>query len=692
MNGMAEHVWLIPLLPLLAAGILALTRRPHRRWAATLAIGALGLAFVLSSIAFLATLAPGHVRTVVNTPWFTAGELTVHVGWILDPLSAAMLVMITFVGSLIFSFSTGYMADDPNFTRFFGFLSLFAAAMLGLVVSNSLLVLFVCWELVGLASYLLIGFWFTKPAAAAAAKKAFITTRIGDLGLFAGMLWLNAETGTLLFYDEGQGCLESGALGTLVAQTVGSGMTFAAAISLLAFWGAAGKSGQFPLHVWLPDAMEGPTPVSALIHAATMVAAGVFLMARMFPLLAAAPGEDGALVSETTLTLTTIAWLGAGTAAFAGFCAIAQTDLKRILAYSTVSQLGLMFVGVATGGPGVGMLHLLTHAFFKALLFLGAGSVIHACHHEQDIRRLGGLRRWMPVTFATYGIGMMALSGVPIFFAGFWSKDAVLHGALGWPVSKGPFVLCVAVAVLTAFYMTRQMCFVFFGHPRSNGAHGQPTPATHPLPSPRFEPHESPRVMTLPLVILAVCTVLLSGICTPFWPWLEHYLAGPEASHSGGSAGVWGLLLLSSVASLTGLSLGWWAYRSVRTSGTTTDPVTARFPALWTVVNRSFGPDAWYPPVVARCGRFIGSAAAWLDRWLWAGFVDLTRTLGQLAGWASRRVDEDALNDTFDAGCATTQSSGSRLSRFHNGQAPRYLRIVAMGAVVLALLLIGWKK
>ncbi len=711
MNWMAEHVWLIPLLPLMAAGILALTRRPHRRLAATLAIGTLGLAFVLSCLAFLATLAPGHVRTIVNTPWFTAGQLTVHVGWILDPLSAAMLVMITLVGSLIFIFSTGYMADDPNFTRFFAFLSLFAAAMLGLVVSNSLLVLFVCWELVGLASYLLIGFWFTKPAAAAAAKKAFITTRIGDLGLFAGMLWLNAETGTLLFYDEGRGCLESGALGTLVAQTVGSGMTFAAAISLLAFWGAVGKSGQFPLHVWLPDAMEGPTPVSALIHAATMVAAGVFLMARMFPLLAAAPGEDGAIASNTTLTLTTIAWLGAGTAAFAGVCAIAQTDLKRILAYSTVSQLGLMFVGVATGGPAVGMLHLLTHALFKALLFLGAGSVIHACHHEQDIRRLGGLRRWMPITFATYGIGMMALSGVPAFFAGFWSKDAVLHGALGWPVSKGPFVLCVAVAVLTAFYMTRQMCFVFFGHPRSGGdvpqtsesavpqvfnlrysTTGQPASAAHTLPSPPLEPHESPRVMTVPLVILAVCTVLLSMLCTPFWPWLEHYLAGPEAAHHGASTGVWGLLLLSSVASLSGLGLGWWAYRSVRTSGTTADPVTTRFPLLWTVVSRSFGPDAWYPGIVARVGRFIGSATDWLDRWLWAGFVDLARTLGQLAGWASRRIDEDGLNDTFDAGCTTTRSSGSRLSRFHNGQAPRYLRIVAMGAVVLALMLIGWKK
>lgn len=678
MNWLTQHVWLIPLLPLTAAGILAVTPRTQRRFASGLAIGALVSASLLSLLAFTATLAPGYTRTVVNAPWFTAGELTLHLGWILDPLSAAMLVMITFVGSLIFIFSTGYLAEDPNYARFFGFLSLFAAAMLGLVIANSLLVLFVCWELVGVASYLLIGFWFTKPSAAEAAKKAFLTTRIGDLGLFTALLWLNSETGTLLCYDHGRGCLETAALSGLVAQTTVFGLTMSAAISLLAFWGAAGKSGQLPLHVWLPDAMEGPTPVSALIHAATMVAAGVFLTARLYPLLSAAPGADGLTFTNATPALITIAWVGALTAVFAALCALAQNDLKRILAYSTVSQLGLMFVGVATGGPAVGMLHLLTHAFFKALLFLGAGSVIHANHHEQDIRRLGGLRRFMPITFATYAVGMMALSGIPIFFAGFWSKDAVLHGALEWPVSRGPFLLCVIGAVLTAFYMTRQICFVFLGEPRAphTGSHGH------------AEPHESPGVMTAPLMILAACTVLLSLLCTPFWPAVEHYLSGPSEDGHEITAGLWALLALSTVASFTGVGLAAWAYRPVRTSGTSIDPWARRYPGVAAVLHQAFGIDSLYAATIRRAGWGMARAAAWLDRWLWVGLVDLVQTLGQVSGWLSRKVDEDALNGGFDAGCAGTQASGNWLSRLQNGRAPRYLRLVAVGMALLTLGLI----
>jgi NADH-quinone oxidoreductase subunit L len=311
-----------------------------------------------------------------------------------------MLVMVSAVGLLIFVYSTGYMAEDGNFTRFFCFLSLFAAAMLGLVIANSLLLLFVCWELVGLTSYLLIGFWFEKPSAAAAAKKAFLTTRVGDLGLFAGMIWLYVETGTLLFYDGGQGCLEASALTQLTA--VGGGIALSTAIGLLLFLGAMGKSGQAPLHVWLPDAMEGPTPVSALIHAATMVAAGVFLVARVYPLMSASAG------AEPAAALVVVTWVGAVTALFGALVAVAQTDIKRILAYSTISQLGYMMLGLGVGGVGIAMFHLITHAFFKALLFLGAGSVIHGCHGEQDIRRMGGLRSMMPVTFAVYAVGMLA--------------------------------------------------------------------------------------------------------------------------------------------------------------------------------------------------------------------------------------------------------------------------------------------
>jgi len=281
------------------------------------------------------------------------------------------------------------------------------------VLANSLLLLFVCWELVGLTSYLLIGFWYHKPSAAAAAKKAFITTRVGDIAFLLGTVWLYSQAGTLLFYDQGNGCLEPAALSKLAGQTTALGAAVITGIALLIFCGAMGKSGQVPLHVWLPDAMEGPTPVSALIHAATMVAAGVFLVARMYPLMSGQSeivphGAEGAL--PTTAALTIITWVGVITAVFAACIAVAQTDIKRILAYSTVSQLGYMMLGLGVGGVAVGMFHLITHAFFKALLFLGAGSVIHGCHQEQDIRKMGGLRRFMPITFATYAVGMMALA------------------------------------------------------------------------------------------------------------------------------------------------------------------------------------------------------------------------------------------------------------------------------------------
>ena len=432
-----KNLWLIPALPLVAAGIIAVAKRPQRNLAWALNILSMLAALLLSLCAFAHTLHPigdgNTARQVFNFQWFQMGSDAVQLGWVLDPLSAIMLVMVSFVSLLIFIYSTGYMAHDENFTRFFCFLSLFGAAMLGLVIANSLLMLFICWELVGLASYLLIGFWYQKPSAAAAAKKAFITTRIGDVVFFLGILWLYAESHTLLFYsDDGSGCLQSTSLKLLTGLTTTGGITLATAIGLLIFCGAIGKSGQVPLHVWLPDAMEGPTPVSALIHAATMVAAGVYLIARVFPLMAGAPELFPSILAvakgwEASSALTVVTWVGAITAVFAACIAVAQTDIKRILAYSTVSQLGFMFMGLGAGGVAVGMFHLITHAFFKALLFLGAGSVIHGCHEEQDIRKMGGLRKYMPVTFATYAIGMMALSGVPLLFSGFWSKDGILE-------------------------------------------------------------------------------------------------------------------------------------------------------------------------------------------------------------------------------------------------------------------------
>ncbi len=362
-----------------------------RKLAAALAIGSLSLSLLLSLVAFAHVLAGwAHgavVRETVNFAWLHFGCTAVDLGWVLDPLAAIMLVMVSFVGLLIFIYSVGYMAHDENFTRFFCFLSLFAGAMLGVVISNSMLLLFMCWEIVGLTSYLLIGFWYQKPSAAAAAKKAFLTTRVGDIFFLLGIVWLFSQTGTLLFYNHGVGSLEGLALANLLTQHAAFGLTAAGAIGLLIFAGAAGKSGQLPLHVWLPDAMEGPTPVSALIHAATMVAAGVYLIARVYPLM-----QIGAPAGGTTAALTVVTWVGAATAVFAALIAVAQNDIKRILAYSTISQLGYMMAGLGLGGVAVGMFHLITHAFFKALLFLGAGSVIHGCHEEQDIRRMGGLR------------------------------------------------------------------------------------------------------------------------------------------------------------------------------------------------------------------------------------------------------------------------------------------------------------
>src|SRR3954470_15641195 len=497
-SWVVDNLWLVPAIPFAAAILILCFAKSRGTLAAGLAIVGQAATFIMAILAFIPTLNQPGFRAFHNFTWFRFADQAMRLGWVLDPLTGAMLVMITFVGLWIFVFSKGYMAGDRNFSRFFAYLSFFSAAMLGVVIANSLLLLFISWELVGLASYLLIGFWIHQPSAAAAAKKAFITTRIGDLGFFLGIFWLYGRSGTLLFYDNGAGCLEGAGL-----LAIGASATF---IALLIFAGAVGKSGQFPLHVWLPDAMEGPTPVSALIHAATMVAAGVFLVARVYPIFSL-----GA-IDGVTPSLTVVVWVGVVTAVMAALIAIAQADIKRVLAYSTVSQLGLMMVSLGVGGVAAGIMHLLAHGFFKALLFLGAGSVIHGSHHEQDIRKMGGLRKLMPVTFVTYAIGMMALSGVPLFFSGAWTKEEVLHAIAHWPISRVPYCLTMLGVVLTALYMTRQVIYVFFGNRRASEA-----------------AHESPAVMTRPLVVLAICTIGLSAILTTAWPWLHSYLSGEPA-------------------------------------------------------------------------------------------------------------------------------------------------------------------
>jgi NADH-quinone oxidoreductase subunit L len=682
MNWIVQQLWLIPAMPLLAGGLGALLKQRQRRLAASLAIGSMVLALALSCVAFVSTLQhPGHgsaARQVVNFFWLQFGDpqmadTALRLGWVLDPLAAVMLVMVSLVGLLIFIYSLGYMAHDDNFTRFFCFLSIFASAMLGLVIANSLLLLFICWEIVGLTSYLLIGFWYHKPSAAAAAKKAFITTRIGDLALLLGMVWLYSQTGTLLFYDAGHGCLEQSALARLVAQTTSVGMAVSTGIALLIFCGAIGKSGQVPLHVWLPDAMEGPTPVSALIHAATMVAAGVFLVARVYPLMAAHPAG----VASVPGALHVITWVGVITAVFAASIAVAQTDIKRVLAYSTISQLGFMMLGLGAGGVAVGMFHLITHAFFKALLFLGAGSVIHGCGDEQDIRRMGGLRKLMPLTFATYAVGMLALSGFPLIFSGFWSKDEILHAAHGWSTS-GPFYLGIFGAILTAFYMTRQVCYVFHGQSRAGG-----------LP---YVPHESPPVMIIPLVVLAAFSVLLGFIGTPAWPWFQGFLNGESAvGHLARllEPQVVGLMTLSSVAVFVGLGLGWWLYGWLPMRSADQPDALERFqPDVLALLRRKYFVDEIYEGSVIRFNAWAARVCDWLDYWVWNGVVQMLSHLVVGLSWLNRLLDEYVVNPGFDEGCRRLTKGGTLMSRLQGGRVQTYLRFIGVALVVLVLFLI----
>ena len=662
MNWLVNNLWLIPAVPLAISLVILSLANSRRKSAAGLAVAGQIVALALSIFAFSQTLQTSEFRAVQNFTWFTFGDNALRIGWVLDPLAAAMLMMIALVGLCIFVFSIGYMADDKNFTRFFAYLSFFSGAMLGVVIANSLLLLFVFWELVGLASYLLIGFWIERPSAAAAAKKAFITTRIGDMGFFLGMLWLYHSSGTLLFYDSGNGCLESAGLTML-----GGSATF---IALLIFCGAVGKSGQFPLHVWLPDAMEGPTPVSALIHAATMVAAGVFLVARVYPLFSL-----GA-INGVTASLTVVVWIGVTTALMAALIAIAQADIKRILAYSTVSQLGLMMVSLGVGGVAAGIMHLLAHGFFKALLFLGAGSVIHGCHHEQDIRKMGGLCRLMPVTFLTYAVGMMALSGVPLFFSGGWTKEEILHATAHWPKSHLPYYLVLAGVILTALYMTRQIIYVFFGNPR--------------VASERA--HESPRVMTMPLIVLAICAIFFSVVLTPAWPWLHSYLTG-EATRFDIAHLIQPMLLVSFVMVAIGIGLGILMYRRAgledRHRSAETDPLEYAQPALFRFLENRMWIDELYAQTVIAFSRTAAHLSDWMDRYVWDGLVRAFGGLGQLFGIFTTDFGERGINAGVDKTTTGTRGLGRIMSGWHSGQIQTYLGVVAIGMLAL-LLLYAW--
>lgn len=466
--------WIILLLPLLSAAVILLFTRKSSSVSALISVGSVVATLVLA-IGFRHL--PEGAESVA-LPWIDLGEtFRVAFGITIDGLSKGMLLVVTVIGTLVHIFSLGYMKGDAGKSRYFAGLSLFMFSMTGIVMANNFLMMFVFWELVGVSSYILIGHWFEKDSAADAAKKAFITNRIGDFGFAIGILLVWCITKSLDF-----GEIQAFLTGPNVTG-VNAGLLTAAA--LLVFMGTVGKSAQLPLHVWLPDAMEGPTPVSALIHAATMVAAGVYMLARVAFLIGASDVAAGI-----------IAWVGAITALVAALMAIQQNDIKRILAYSTLSQLGYMVMAVGAGSPEAGMFHLYTHAFFKALLFLGAGAIIYSCHHEQDIWKMGGLRKKMPLTFLTFVIGTAALCAFPWITSGFWSKEAVLVAA--WQHNAGMFWIAAIVAALTTFYMTRLVIVAFFGKPRTDAAdHAKEVPA----------------VMWAPLLLLAVMS-LLSAVPT----------------------------------------------------------------------------------------------------------------------------------------------------------------------------------
>lgn len=612
----------LPLLAALGAGTIGLRRRGL---AAGLALVAVWTSFALVAWMFLEILT-GHPPATGSFDWILLGEGTPEVlripfGVQIDPLSILMGLVVTGVGGLIFVYSLGYMHDDPSFSRYFTYLAVFIFSMLGIVFSTNFLQIFVFWELVGLASYLLIGFWYQKPSAADAGKKAFLVNRVGDFGFLLGIL--------IVFFAQdpanGPRTLEFDGLAQRLALGEMDATTLALAGACI-FCGVLGKSAQFPLHVWLPDAMEGPTPVSALIHAATMVAAGVYLLCRAFFLFEGSP-----------VAMDLIAAAGGVTALMAATVALVQRDIKRVLAYSTLSQLGYMVLAIGLGGTIAGMFHLTTHAFFKALLFLGSGSVIHAVH-TQDMHGMGGLRRFLPVTTWTFAIGLLALSGIPPF-AGFFSKDEIL--AVAHDHNTILYGVAVFSAFLTAVYSTRLWIYTFTGSPRGHG-----------------QPHESPRVMTIPLVVLAVFSCLAGFLG---WPGLEHGLSHflhPETAEGAEETFHLSIMLGSTVVAVLGIVTGW---RLFRAGPQADDALRARFPRTWMLLEKKYYFDEAYGFLVDRVQGGISAFAALFERLVIIG---------------------TAVNGTVRA----TLQGGVGVGRLQSGLVRRYALLFLTGV----LLILAW--
>ncbi len=626
-----QIVWLILFLPLISFAVIGLIIRPFVRAeskvAGYIAITAIAGSLALSVWALISVMGqPDHQMAIPAVSWMNIGSLSVSIGILMDSLTAVMLVVVNTVSLMVQIYSQGYMRGDPGYHRYYAWMSLFTTSMLGLVLSSSLLMMFVFWEMVGLCSYLLIGFWFQRPSAANAAKKAFIVTRLGDFGFLAAILILYSSAGTFNI-DE----LRQMAAAGLLTGTV---LTWAA---IGIFAGAAGKSAQFPLHVWLPDAMEGPTPVSALIHAATMVAAGVFLVARMLPLF-----------EHSTAALNTVAIIGGFTAIFAASMGLVMNDIKRVLAYSTISQLGYMMLGLASGGVAVGIFHLFNHAFFKALLFLGAGSVNHATG-TFDMRQMGGLRKVMPWTYALFVIASLSLAGIwPL--AGFWSKDEVLASA--WDFNKFLFVLAMITVFMTAFYMFRAVFMTFGGELPNNSGHDKKEG--------HGKPHESPPVMIVPMLVLGVLAVV-SG----FWNAGGHFNAfmGEEAETGAFFNSLFTIFThplpwIALAVATFGIILAWAMYGVKLLSP---EKFGRMFKPLYNLFLNKYWLDALYEKLIVNTALING---------LFARFQ-----------WFDSSVVDGAANGTANI----TGKGGKALRQMQSGQLQFYALTIAAGIVAIVV-------
>jgi NADH-quinone oxidoreductase subunit L len=675
---MRDWIWLIPLLPFagtLINGVL-LKDRLSKRSVSWVALSAVGASLALAVAAILdyvksAEYAVAEGFEKILYLWIPAGPLTVGI----DPLSSVMLLVVTFVGFLIHVYSVGYMGKEDGFQRYFAYLNLFMGAMLLLVLGNNFLVMFVGWEGVGLCSYLLIGFYYREEFPPYAGRKAFIVNRIGDFAFLIGLFALVARFGTLNYRE---------IFSTVVADPHAVqdpyllGLSFATFVTLCLFIGATGKSAQLPLFIWLPDAMAGPTPVSALIHAATMVTAGVYMVVRTNVLYQLAPG-----------TSALVATVGALTALFAATIAFAQTDIKKVLAYSTVSQLGYMFLGAGVGAYSAAIFHLGTHAFFKALLFLGSGSVIHAMSGEQDMRRMGGLRKALPVTFATFAIATVAISGIPPL-AGFFSKDQILAGA--WGDHKVLWGIGLVTAGLTACYMFRALLMTFFGHFRGTDEQ-------------RSHLHESPRSMTVPLTVLAVGSALVGLIGIPRvgdldLNWFGHFLepvVEPVSHGAGhGSHASWGLeLLLMAIsvgAALMGIWTAWRTWGGDRGLHRGQD-WAERFPGVHRLLTNKYYVDEIYDATVVRgtwatARSLFRFDAGFIDGWLVNGSRHLTVAISLLSGFFDKYVIDGAVNFF-----GWFMRAGSRMFRaLQTGLVSQYALVLAVGMLVLTgfYLVVRW--